>query len=332
MDLRHVYIFLILINAKGYINAASIQEELEDKYQISCNIKSVYSSINVINDYFRVLFGVDPLIKIKKKNGYYIANPLLNSGEIRYLFDALVQNKSISSREGKAIFDKLSPLFLSDSQEFEVESENQGVPLLYQLDVILNAIKENRAITFEYVQYDYDEQFHVVETVSHHGNMPGSNTTYLVSPYEITMQNSRYYLVSYCDAHPNEPTIYRIDRMSKVQRTSRYPFVDYRMMWDFERQKMNSVNMYLGTKEITLELLCDKNIFRTLIDEFGKNIDVRPTNYASKIKVTIEDVVLSDGLVGWIMMMSPQVQVLSPYSLKERIKERLLASVQYYET
>ena len=39
--------------------------------------------------------------------------------------------------------------------------------------------------------------------------------------------------------------------------------------------------------------------------------------------LTIEDVLISDGLIGWLMMLQDHVKVIKPYSLQEKMKKRI---------
>ena len=62
-----------------------------------------------------------------------------------------------------------------------------------------------------------------------------------------------------------------------------------------------------------------------------KNISYDDGFNDGKIEAIIKNVALSDGLIGWLMMLQTNVQVLLPLDLKEIIKKRLNLMLRMYE-
>ena len=53
--------------------------------------------------------------------------------------------------------------------------------------------------------------------------------------------------------------------------------------------------------------------------------------YQERLLLTIEDVSISEGLIGWIMMMQTQIKVISPQYLHDDIKSRIKAMHNLYQ-
>ena len=79
-----------------------------------------------------------------------------------------------------------------------------------------------------------------------------------------------------------------------------------------------------------MEVLRSKTLVKEVVNQFGKEILVSK-RYDGKIEAIIKNVALSDGLIGWLMMLQTNVQVLLPLDLKEIIKKRLNLMLRMYE-
>ena len=53
--------------------------------------------------------------------------------------------------------------------------------------------------------------------------------------------------------------------------------------------------------------------------------------YQDRYLLTIEDMAISEGLIGWIMMLQDGVKVIAPLSLKTEIQRRLQKMVNLYQ-
>ena len=53
--------------------------------------------------------------------------------------------------------------------------------------------------------------------------------------------------------------------------------------------------------------------------------------YQDRLLLTIEDVSISEGLIGWIMMMQTQIKVISPQYLQHEMKARIKAMHNLYQ-
>ncbi len=73
-------------------------------------------------------------------------------------------------------------------------------------------------------------------------------------------------------------------------------------------------------------------VLREVIDQFGQDHPVKK-DFENRYHLTIEDVLISDGLIGWLMMLQDHVKVIKPYSLQEKMKKRIEKMfIQYKES
>ena len=122
--------------------------------------------------------------------------------------------------------------------------------------------------------------------------------------------------------------MYRVDRMEFI-RTSQSKFLDMRDGFDIEAFKKNLVNMYVGTTEENIKIRFNKDLLKSMLDQFGSN-GTYYEDVESKYILVLEAFPISDGLVGWLLMMGDQVEVLEPLSLRENMVSRLKKTLSLY--
>lgn len=183
----------------------------------------------------------------------------------------------------------------------------------------MKAIEEKKTISFEYINYQYENnQFKEVSL----------KNDYIISPYKIVLNNNHYYIIGYFKQRKNELSIYRIDRMRYIM-INKESFVEIREQFNMEETIHNMMNMFSHSENIDLTIEFHQSILREIISKFT-------LEYVEKIgvdwyKSTIKDVQLSDGLIGWIMMLQDKIKVISPYSLRQEMKNRINKMIEMYE-
>ena len=158
-----------------------------------------------------------------------------------------------------------------------------------------------------------------VEIAHNHGNHKENNEFYIISPYKLIQRDSKYYVLGYFNQRPDKLSIYRLDRMRLV-RNHKSPFEEGEQ-FDLE-QEVDHINMYVSGQKDTLEISFDEVVLREVIDQFGQDHPVKK-DFENRYHLTIEDVLISDGLIGWLMMLQDHVKVIKPYSLQEEMKKRI---------
>lgn len=320
MGKRMYYVLAIIQSAKGKaISGKDIVKGLEE-YGIYVDIKTVYSCIKQINDFFYEWIGSHMIVSIKK-TGFTIENELFSDGELQFLLDSISFHQDLKYDDKKTLKNKLQ--FLSSMHqrsrlvEYEPQKTKQSFSLILNLSTIMKAIENKKTISFEYIHYDIQDEC-LKEVSSKYDNQGYS---YIVSPYQIVQNNNHYYLIGYNQKHKNQLTIYRIDRMRLVK-TIQQSFIEVREQYDMNEEIEKMTNMYSTQKRDTLQLECHQKTLREIVSRFGINIKAKKLHNDHYL-LTIEDVSLSDGLIGWLFMLQNDVKVIAPLSLKEEMKKRI---------
>lgn len=335
MEERVWYVLEIILQNNldnEYVSARFIYEELKSKYQMDCDIKTIYSDIKKINIYFETYFHIEEYIKVRRRLGYYIEKEVFTDGELRFIYDTISSSHAISLKEGENLFHKIT-LFSSSKQLNRISlqdiNSNTDLPLFVKLNTIIHAISQKKNILFEYIRPTLNKDGQIEMIKSKNGNYKNYKTTYMVSPYELMMNSGNYYLLAYNSKRPNQLSIYRIDRMNLV-RTTKEPFNEIREMFDMEVLKSQAVNMFFSNEIIDLKFMFNPTILGSVLDQFGSIIELKHDN-SGQIVANVKNATLSEGLIGWIMMLGNNITILEPISLKEKVVERLKASLDNYK-
>ncbi len=68
------------------------------EYNISIDIKTVYSTIEKINGFYTLLTG-DIYIQVIHRKGYIIKNHYFKDGELQFLLDSIYSNPNLNNQE-----------------------------------------------------------------------------------------------------------------------------------------------------------------------------------------------------------------------------------------
>ncbi|MGN1181523.1 MAG: helix-turn-helix transcriptional regulator [Faecalibacillus sp.] len=325
------YIFLIINKTDQPIPAKKIKQILFDQYQIKIDIKTIYQAIENLNDLF-YLFRGKKLIKTIRKKGYCIEEEYFDDGQLQYLLDSILFNKDINEEEVKDLMDSLTSL--SSTQQLsritihnQQESQNK-YHFLLNLTTIIKAIHEKKNIYFKYVNYEIENN-HFIEVYRKHGNDKNNKEFYILSPYKIIQRDSKYYLLGYFSTRKNSISVYRLDRMRLV-RNHKSPFIDIQEQYDFEKELDKNVNMYVSGYRDNIEIRFHYSIIREIADHFQTDCYIKKTIDDDYI-LEAEDVLISEGLIGWLMMLQDKVEVIRPLQLKEEMIYRIQKMNKLYQ-
>lgn len=327
MGKRMYYVFKIIQESQDKaISGKEILKKLEE-YQIFVDIKTIYSCIKNINMFFYEWIHDDVIISVKR-TGFMIKNDFFIDGELQFLLDQIVYHEDLNYEDKMILKEKLFQFSSSHQQSRILTSQpshkQQSFSLILNISTIMKAIDHHSVISFEYINYVVQDN-HLIEESSTHGN---EGKLYFVSPYQIIPQNNHYYLIGYNTKYHNELSIYRIDRMRYIQ-TTHQNFIEIREQFDMNEEIQKMMNMFTAQDKKTLQFVCDHSILREVVSRFGQNIEIQNL-YQNHYMVTVADVPISDGLIGWILMLQNHIQVVAPLSLKDDLKSRIEAMLQLY--
>ena len=84
-----------------------------------------------------------------------------------------------------------------------------------------------------------------------------------------------------------------------------------------------------GGKAEYVSLLCHESLAGVVIDRFGKDVNIMKSD--EKTFVAIVEASISPVFMSWIMSFGKKVEVISPLSLKNKIKENAKEILEKYK-
>ena len=281
------------------LNADELQEELQ-KRGISVIPRVIASNIRTLNK-----AGYEVAQVRKKHIYYYVDNRPVDTAEVVKLTDVIKASKLSAAQKNNLIV-KLSktllgaPLAKSISDKvlfFASETLDRG-HIIYTIDAIDCAIKNNLRVAFRYFDYTADYK----KTYRRNGEI------YIVDPMAMMWNKDNYYLLCFTEGHDNLST-YRLDKMDEVtiEKTKRTPRSDYEN-FDTEEYRRQVFSMFDGElQNITLRFHTD--LLSEIFDKFG-TVDIFETlenMYSTEVAVR-----LSKPFYLWIAGSQGKIHITAP--------------------
>ena len=317
--LRLMQIFLQETDEDHGITMAEILAMLEG-FGIHAERKSIYENIETLNQ-----CGMDILAeKQGHQSYYYLASREFETAELRLLADAVASSRFITAKKSDQLLQKLSALAsryqggqLKRSVHVASRIKNMNETIFYLVDDLNRAIRENRAITFRYYEWVY-QQGRLVRRPRHDGAL------YEASPWQLLWEDEYYYLIAF-DHKSRSIHHYRVDRMGDIQiadqpRQGDDAFKAIRM----EDYTARVFGMFGGNSQM-VTLSFPDHLLDAMIDRFGKELNL--TRIAEGRLQTRAEVIPSSHFYGWLFSLGEQVTLDAPAELKEEylaaLKRRL---------
>lgn len=258
------------------------------------------------------------------RRGSYLAERPFEDSELRLLIDGVLSSRYITAKHSKDLIKKLCGLsnkyFLSHVKHIcsvNDWSKTDNSALFYSIEVIDTAIEEGKQIAFHYNKYGVDKKLH-------------KTSEQRVSPYQLILHNQRYYLVSCNEKHKNLGH-YRLDRITEIRlldepATPLKSLSSHEFGIDYHDYATSLPYMYADKPEV-VDFLADEEIVDQIVDWFGDN--ARIARQGDKLHVTVKASPLA--MEYWAMQYLNHVEILSPASLRTRIRENLQRGLGKYK-
>lgn len=302
----------------------SINQIIEElaKYGVEAERKSLYRDIETLQEY-----GMDICSRREKHYVYYLGKRDFEEVELKLLADAVLASRFIPKRYTMHIIKKLGNLTSEygasklDRQLYAEKSTNDEMSVIYyNIDSIYRAIDGNWQIQFRYFDYTMKK----ARELRHDGAF------YIISPWALVWNDGMYYLVGY-DSKDKQIKHYRVDKMLKTTINEKLPrdghqaFIDF----DIDKYRRRVFGMYSGeTRDVKMH--CHKSLANLIIDRFGrKDVVMYPVDeehFDVHVKVAVSPVFIS-----WAMGLSDKLEIVSPESVREEIREMARKLTEVYE-
>lgn len=290
---------------------------LDREYGMVCDRKSIKSNIISL-----IEWGYE----IENDKGWYLAERDFEEVELRMLIDSVLYAKGIPAHQTMILIEKLKGL---GSKYFEDKiNHTHSVKELYHtsnkqaftnIDIIEEAIHNNKQIEFVYNTYGTDKKMH-----------PRREKKYVVSPYRVIISNKPYMICNTTN-HDNLSN-YRIDRMTEIKvldEKSRSINEIEGMKYGFDIPKHMSEHIYMFNDDVSrIKLKVKKYLMGEIVDWFGLDFTVRSeTDDEAVIQVKSSE----QAIVFWAMQYGKFVEVLEPENIREKIKDNVREMMRKYK-
>lgn len=314
-----LYIIRILerdTDADHMLTHEAIIEKLEHEYGIVLERKAVARNLAILKE-----AGYDVVTTTR---GAYIASHTFEDSELRLLIDGVLSDRFIPAKYTADLIKKLCALgnrYFRSHKEYIYSvddwSKSENLDVFYNIELIDEAIRSGKQMEFDYNRYGADKKMHFT---AHHA----------VTPYQLLLKNRNYYLMALNEKKKNI-VYYRLDRITKLTLSERYATpierVDgYRNGIDYKRISSSLPYMFADeAKEV--EFIAEEWVLDHLIDWFGKR-EIRIAKCEDKYKVRVT--VSENAMEYWALQYANGVEILSPPSLRDKIKEDLRNAMEKY--
>ena len=295
-----------------------IAQHLVSEYGIVFERKAISRNISLLKE-----AGIE--IE-SRRAGSYLAERAFEDSELKLLIDGVLCSKHITAKHSKDLIDRLCGLsnkffrsHVKNVYSVNEWSKTDNQALFYNIELVDIAIEQNRRIAYDYNKIGIDKKLH-------------KSSYQVVSPYQLILHNQRYYLMAYSEYWGNM-VFHRLDRITnmKISHKKATPIRSvpgYENGIDYKELSSAMPYMYSDTPE-WIKLIADACIVDQIVDWFGT--DVRMSTLEDQDKVSVEIKASPNAMEHWAMQYINHVEIISPESLRNRIKEALESGLSKYK-
>ena len=253
--------------------------------------------------------------------------------ELRLLIDSVTFSNHIPYGQRKQLIEKLEGL---SSKYFRANMKHvhavpnvlpQNGELFSTIEKLDEAIGRGCKAVFNYLEYGTDKKLHR----KRRGD--GAVREYLVSPYQMAAKEGKYYLICNYDKY-DDISNYRIDRIANVRVLEDEPVKPFESLpWaknrrlDLAEYMKQHVYMYSG-ENVRVRFRIVKAMISDVIDMFGLDISFSDETDDA---VTVSALVNEPAMLQFARSFAPDVIVLAPKALAEKVKETAERTVEAYK-
>lgn len=255
-----------------------------------------------------------------------------SSGELRLLIDTLLASRHIPRNQCMAMVEKLNGL---SSVYFQAQinhiasmpqDRTDNKQLFFTIEELGKAIARQKKVRFQYREYGTDKKLHLRACED------GTPREYVVTPYQLAVQEGKYYLICNYDKY-DDISNYRLDRICNIAILDEPGKPFGKLKWsggrslDLAAYMKEHPYMYAG-ENVHAKLRVVRAMVGDMIDIFGK--DVRFSD-ETDAHVTVTVYANETAVEQFVRNYGPDVVILEPREVRERIKKSLLESIKNYE-
>ncbi|MBO4697542.1 MAG: HAD-IA family hydrolase [Lachnospiraceae bacterium] len=306
--LKILYLLKILWEETDDSHSLSMEEIIRrlGSFGIEAERKSIYDDFAMLEQFGYEIFKE----KSGRTTGYSLGNRDFSVGELKLLVDAVQSSRFLTKKRSEELSGKLEKMLSRYEASLlkrqvrvagRVKMMNENI--FINIDLIYSAIASDRAISFEYLEWDMNRKL----VLRKDGNKER------ISPWALVWDNEFYYLVAY-DPGRSGLRHYRVDKMRSIRvleeaREGLSAFEES----EAETYVEQRFSMFSGEKRVVVAECGHANL-GPFIDRFGEDISIRKEGdrYRLRFHVAVTDV-----FFGWIAGLGEDVRLIEPREVRE---------------
>lgn len=272
------------------------------------NRKTIKDDMDVLNK-----FGMDIITNVSRGNSFYMASREFEIPELKLLVDAVSSSRFISAARSEQLIGKLTAMASEHEKQqitpriFTGDRIKANNPhLYYVVDMLIQAVQNKKKVRFQYGDFDADK----------HKVLRNDGEIYINSPYGCLWNDDFYYLVGFSEKREKVVT-FRVDRIVDLE-TMDEDIVPEPADFDMSDYAKIVIEMFDGEPQ-EVELLCDNELMKSVIDKFGENIKTERVS-DEQFKAIVE-VSASKTFYAWCFRFAGQMKIVSPDRVCKEYRE-----------
>lgn len=262
---------------------------------------------------------------------FYLERDFTN-GELRLLIDGLLFSNHIPNSQCRQLAQKLENLsniyFHSRVRHITHLPENtaNNKQLFLNIELLDEAISKHRKVSFHYLEYGTDKKLHRKKRPD------GSVREYIINPYQMAAKEGNYYLICNYDKY-DDISNYRLDRIADIQILDEPCKPFEKLKWSggrtFDLASYMKEHPYMYSSEnVRVRFRINRPMISDVIDMFGSDVHFLDEDEHG---VTVSTITNERAIWQFAKNFSPDVVVLEPQELREKLRDNLQKSLACYE-
>ncbi len=302
---------------KHPLTQEEIAQHLQNDYGISIERKAISRNLSLLKEAGAEIEST--------REGCYLVYRDFEDSELHLLIDGVLCSKHITAKHSADLIDRLCGL---SNKYFRSRVKNiysvrdwgktENPALFYNIELIDEAIEQNCRIDYNYNKIGIDKKLH-------------KSSHQVVTPYQMLLHNQRYYLMAYSEYWGNM-VFHRLDRITNMRLTeevgtklSEVPGYEN----GFDYKKLASSLPYLYSDEpVRITFIANVGIVDQIMDWFGNNVRFAKCPDEGMIEATVT--ASPQAMEHWAMQYIDFVEIKSPESLREAVRQSLEIGVEKY--